>query len=222
MQQLRARAACQRASFQGSACDWALLPCAGGRAAVRRPAASLPPSVTYPTLRRLTHPPSQPHAPPPATLCRPSPRIPFHRKAQALASDLYARFGTAEGQQQQQQQQAQGAGAEAGADPRFAFEDAAELAGDSGAAAAAAWAALGVAKLPERLAQAAAEGAPLTGEDEALVRAVAVAAADAVAAAAGGGLSAAQVGAWAAGLLEDGGELHGKAKGHVTPGTVAY
>jgi hypothetical protein len=80
-----------------------------------------------------------------------------------------------------------------------------------------------VVKLPERLAKAVEEGTVLEGEDESLVRAAAVAAADAVAAAASGsGLSAAQLGAWAASLLEPGGELHGKAKGHVTPGTVAY
>ena len=144
----------------------------------------------------------------------------LNRKAQALAGDLAARFGAS--------------------DARFAFEDAAQLCGDSGAAAFAAWAALGILKLPEggALARSVAEGGELSEADAAVARAAAVAAADAVAAAvaaggsgsggsggdggSGSGLTAAQLGAWAASLLEEGGELHGKAKPFVLPGTLAF
>ncbi|GBF95183.1 hypothetical protein Rsub_07896 [Raphidocelis subcapitata] len=150
-------------------------------------------------------------------------RLPFHRKAQALAADLCARFGTpsqqagdgGEGEEGEPRQPG-------GGDARFAWEDAARLAGDSGSHAAAAWHELGVVRLPEALAAAVKEGLPLTGDDEARVRAAAVAAADAVAAAAGGAVTAAQLGAWAAGQLEEGGQLRGKVKGHVAPGTTAY
>ncbi|KAI8463952.1 MAG: hypothetical protein J3K34DRAFT_526577 [Monoraphidium minutum] len=139
-------------------------------------------------------------------------RVPFYRKAQALAGDLFARFGGGGG----------GGGGEGGADPRFAWDDAERLAGDSGAAAAAAWRALGVVQPPDALAAAVDAGQPVSGDDEAALRAAAVAAADAVAAAAGGELTAAQVSAWAAGLLDDSGELAEKAKPHIKTGTVAY
>lgn len=61
-----------------------------------------------------------------------------------------------------------------------------------------------------------------TADAAAAARAAAVAAADAVAAAAGGGLTTAQLGAWAASLVEDGGELAGKGRPFVLPGTTAF
>ncbi|KIZ02324.1 hypothetical protein MNEG_5634 [Monoraphidium neglectum] len=77
------------------------------------------------------------------------------RKAQALAADLFARFGmptdvgTADP-------------GTAAPDARFAWDDAALLAGDSGALAAAAWRGLGVVALPEALAAAVDGGQPLS------------------------------------------------------------
>jgi hypothetical protein len=97
--------------------------------------------------------------PPPSSLHQPphSIRLPFHRKAQALAHDLQTRFGAAP------DPAGTGSSGQAPPDPRFAWEDAAVVAGDSGALAAAAWHEMGVARLPEGLAKAVAEGGPLTG-----------------------------------------------------------
>ena len=137
------------------------------------------------------------------------PRVPFNRKAQALAGDLFARFGAPS-----EFSTAAADGAPPVPDPRFAWEDADRLAGDSGALAAAAWRGLGVVKLPERLAAEVDAGTPLGADDACAVRASAVAAADMVAVAASG-MSAAH-------LADEGGELHGRVKAHMSTGTTAY
>jgi hypothetical protein len=126
----------------------------------------------------------------------------FHRKAQALAGALHARF--------------------AAEDARFAFADADALAGDSGAAALAALVDAGVVALAPALAEALAGGRDLAGDArEPALRAAAVAAADAVCAAAGGAFVPRQL---AALLLREArrGPAWAAARRHVNRGTTAY
>ncbi|KAL6760868.1 hypothetical protein V8C86DRAFT_2546687 [Haematococcus lacustris] len=130
-------------------------------------------------------------------------RVTFARKAQALVSDLGSRWGVE--------------------DPRFAFSDLDQLTADTGPSIPAALRALGLLHLAPDLAAAIDKGEDLPpGPHERALRAAAVTAVDALAAALQHAVSARELSSYLNLLTEQGQELHGRAKRHLTKGTIAY
>uniref|UniRef100_A0A7S0S2W2 Queuosine 5'-phosphate N-glycosylase/hydrolase n=1 Tax=Chlamydomonas leiostraca TaxID=1034604 RepID=A0A7S0S2W2_9CHLO len=131
--------------------------------------------------------------------------VTFARKAQALVAALAARFGSE--------------------DPRFAFADVSALTADSGPLVAAALRAKGAVVVQGELAHTLDEGEELpSGPHERALRAAAVTACEEIVTAAGGPgvFSAHELSLYLGQLGEEGQELRGQLKPHLTKGTQAY